>query len=351
MTDLEGLLREDLRDAADTMPTDLDIDNLLQQGRRRRTARMQRRGLAAFAAAAAVSLVTWVGLSQHTTIGVPDPASSPTAPAPVRSAKFDFEPGVVPRAPYASITAAESDGVLTLTGKKRASDPGVTLASVPLNTTTVTGTPISPRLSLWTIPGQVDWVNVVTNLTSDISASYGNRTGYLSSVGVTVVLGVSHQDQDSKDWVEGLIWRSADGNLHSSAGTTVSTAALRVGDRTQVVYRDPGLKQISFFDPLNGPGFAATRDTPARNVVKLSVWRNSTTRGWEQFTVGILPAGAHDPKVATAIKGAEVTTGVLQPDGAVVFFAYSRADAEPKGSFITKVTYTDADGQVRTYRP
>ena len=39
MNDLELRLRDDLRNAADTMPADLDLDVLLHRGRRRRAAR------------------------------------------------------------------------------------------------------------------------------------------------------------------------------------------------------------------------------------------------------------------------------------------------------------------------
>ena len=48
---------------------------------------------------------------------------------------------------------------------------------------------------------------------------------------------------------------------------------------------------------------------------------------------------------------AEVVTGTLQPSGAVVFVARNRSATEPNGCLVTKVTYTDADGQARSYRP
>ncbi|MFT4228097.1 hypothetical protein [Micropruina sp.] len=350
MSDLEELLRTDLRDAADTLPADLDVDELLDQGHRLRRARTGRRSLAAVAAAVVVSLAGWAGLAHRTTTGVPDPASTPTMANTVSFFTFDSEPGNVQGLPYASVTATAADGTLTLTARKRKTDPPVQLASVPLNPAVATGTPISPRLSLWVIPGQVDWVNVETKDPS--IASYFPRHGFISSVGVTVVVTTAEREQKSKDWVDGAIWRATDGTLHSSAGTTVDTAVLSLSDTTLTVYRDPGLKVVSFFDAKEGQGFTSMRDDhPARYVVKTQIAREMGADGWEQFAVGILSDGARDPRVTTSAKNAEVVTGTLQPGGAVVFLARNRSAAEPKGGLITKVTYIDADGQTRSYRP
>ncbi len=255
----------------------------------------------------------------------------------------------MPRSPYALLTAKQSDGVLTLTGRQHESDPETRLASVPLSRTVATGTPISPRLTLWQIPGRVDWVDAHARGTS--VGPYLARPGFLSSVGVTVVVTIAQRDQRSRDWVEGLIWRAGDGSLHSSAGTTVSTAVVTLSDTSLTVYRDPGLKVVSFFDALDGRGFTGIRDTPARNVVKIQVVRKSSTGGWEQLAVGILPPGARDPRVAVATPGAEVSTGTMQPDGAVAFVARNRTDAEAKDGLITKVAYTDVNGHTRVYRP
>lgn len=349
MNDLELRLRDDLRDAAETMPADLDLDVLLHQGRRRRAARTQRRGLAVVAATAVISLVTWVSLAQRTTIGVPDPVATPTVPAVVSSVTFRSQPGEMPQRPYEVITAAESDGVITLTASERETDPPVTLAAVPLNTTVATGTPISSRLSLWTIPGRVDWVDVVT--AGETEGAYVDREGHLSSVGVTVVLVISGHNQASKKWIDGVIWRSPDGALRSSAGTTVATATLQFPDVSLTVYRDPGLRQISFFDALDGRGFSSTRDDrPATDVVKTQIALGDPT-GWERFAVGILPPGARNARVITSVAGAETVTGTLEPGGAEVFVVRHRSDAEPRGSLVTRVTYTDAQGRTRTYRP
>lgn len=349
MSDLEELLRADLHDAADAVPADLDVDELLVRGHRLRRARTGRRGLATVAAAVVVSLAGWAGLSQRTTTGVPDPASTPTAADTVSFFTIDSMPGNVPHLPYASVTATATDGTLTLTARKHKTDPLVQLASVPLNPAVPSGTPISPRLSLWVIPGRVDWVNVETKGTS--VGSYLPQHGFISSVGITVVVTAAQQEQKSKDWVAGMVWQATDGTLYSSAGTTVDTAVLPLSDTSLTVYRDPGLKVVSFFDAKDGQGFTSTRDDQSdRNVVKTQIARG-TTDGWEQFAVGILPKGARDPRVTTSAKGAEVATGVLQPGGAVVFVARNRSDAEPKGGLVAKVTYTDADGQTRTYRP
>lgn len=350
MNDLELRLRDDLRDAADTLPADLDLDVLLHRGRRRRAARTQRRGLAVVAATAVISLVTWVSLAQRTTIGVPDPVATPTAPAVVSSVTFQPESlnGTPPQ--YEAITVAESGGSLTITAEKHAADAPVRLASVPFDSAVPKGTPISPRLYLWVIPGQIEWVDTVTARTSD--AIYLPHHGYLSSVAVTAALVISNRDQATNEWIDGVIWRAPDGTLHSSAGTTVATATLRFSDRSLIVYRDPGLKQVSFFDPLEGQGFTSTRDEGAStHVLKLAIARSTSTRGWEQFAVGILPPGARDPRIVTAAGGAEVVTGILQPDGVETFVALHRVAAEPKGQFVTKVTYTDAQGRTRTYRP
>lgn len=348
MTDLEQRLRDDLTDAAEALPADLDVDALIRQGRRRRMARAQRRGFAAVAAATVVGLVAWLGLTPSSTTGVPEPASTPTTTALATSLVFWWEPGTAPRSPYEVITTSVKDGVLTVTGRKPSSDTPETLASVPLNRTVATGTAISPRLSLWTIPGRIDWVDVVTNEASD--GSYAPRDGYLSGAGVTVVVAVAQKDQARKNWVGGVIWRAMDGTLHSSAGTTVSTATLQFSDRSLIVYRDPGLGQISFFDPMEGRGFTSIRDTGPANVLKIQVSRGNSASDWEQFAMGILPPGARDPRVTTTSKGAEVVTGVLQPDGAEVFMALHHGTAEPKGPFVTTVTYTDAQGRTRTYR-
>ena len=351
MSDLEELLRTDLRDAAATVPDDVDVDDLLHRGRRLRTARTRRHGLAAVAAAVVVGLASWAGLALRTTSGFPDPAATPSIASPGSFVTFTTGAGSVPRAPYSVITATESDGVLTLTGRDRESDTGVRLASVSLNPKVVTGTAISPRLSLWLIPGQVDWVEAQTSGPSSVG-SYSARHGFLSASGVTVVVAVAQQDQRSADWVEGVIWRATDGTLHSSAGAPVSTAVLALSDTSLTVYRDPGLKVVSFFDAMDGRGFASTRDDlPARELVKIRIAReNAGPGGWEEFAVGILPPGAGDPRVTTTSEGAEVATGDLQPDGAVTFVVRNRSDAEPRGSLISKVTYTDADGSTRTYR-
>lgn len=350
MSDLEELLRTDLRDAADTLPADLDVDELLDQGHRPRRARTGRRSLAAVAAVVVVSLAGWAGLAHRTTTGVPDPASTSTMVDTVSFFTFYSEPGNVPGLPYATITARATDGVLTLTAQKHKSDSRVQLASVPLNPAVATGTPISPRLSLWVIPGQVDWVTVQTKDPS--IGSYSPRHGFISSVGMTVVITDAEREQKSKDWVDGVIWRATDGTLHSSAGTILDTAVLPLSDTSLTVYRDPGLKVVSFFDATEGQGFTSTRDDrPARVVVKTQIARGSFADGWEQFAVGILPAGAHDPRVTTSAKNAEVVTGTLQPSGAVVFVARNRSATEPNGCLVTKVTYTDAEGQARSYRP
>ncbi|MFT3971187.1 MAG: hypothetical protein QM695_13155 [Micropruina sp.] len=349
MSDLEELLRADLHDAADTMPADLDVNALVQRGRRLRATRTRQRGLAVLAAAVVVGVAGWAGLTQRGTNGVPDPASTPSVTDAASSVTFETEPGSVPRSPYALLTAKESDGVLTLTGRQRESDAGVRLASVPVSRTAATGTAISPRLSLWQVPGRIDWVDAHPRGTS--VGPYLARPGFLSSSGVTVVIVVAQQDQRSKDWVEGLIWRASDGSLRSSAGTNVSTAVVALSDTSLTVYRDPGLKVVSFFDALAGRGFTSIRDTPAHNVVKIQVVRKSSTGGWEQFAVGILPPGARDPRVTVAVPGAEVATGTMRPDGAVTFVARNRTDTEPRNGLISKVTYTDATGQTRTYRP
>lgn len=350
MTDLEERLRDDLRDAAATIPTELDVDVLLLQGRRRRAARSQRRGIAAMAAVTVVAMVAWLGLTQRVTTGVPDPAASPTAPPPASSVTFRSEPNVVPRSPYEVIEAAESDGVLTVTARKRDADPSVTLTSVALDPSVATGTPISPRLYLWVVPGRVDWVDTVA--TRGISGAYMPRDAHLPAIDVTVVMVISEKDQTSKNWMDGVIWRAPDGALHSSAGTAVSSATLRFSDRSVVVYRDPGLKQISFFDPMNGRGSASVRDDfRPSDVMKIQMAASGTTRGWERFAIGILPAGARDPRVTTSASGAEVATGTMQPDGAQAFVALHRTTTEPRGALITKVTYTDDQGRTRTYRP
>ncbi len=350
MSDLEELLRTDLRDAAEALPTDIDVDDLLHRGRRLRAARTRRHGLVAVAAAVVVGLAGWTGLALRTTSGVPDPAATPSIASPGSIVTFRTEAGSVPRSPYSVITATQSDGVLTLTGREQESDPGVRLASVSVNPKVATGTTISPRLSLWLIPGQIDWVDAHTTGPSSVGP-YLARHGFLSASGVTVALVVAQQDQSSADWVDGVIWRATDGSLHSSAGTPVSTAVLSLSDASLTVYRDPGLKVVSFFDAMDGRGFTSTRDDlPARELVKTRLARESAGHGWEEFAVGILPPGASDPRVTTTSRGAEVATGVLQPDGAVTFVVRNRSDAEPRGSLISKVTYTDADGSTRTYR-
>ncbi len=349
MSDLEELLRTDLRDAADTLPADLDVDALLDQGHRLRRARAGRRSLAAVAAVVVVSLAGWAGLAHRTTTGVPDPASTPTGADAVGFVTFEGDAGYRPRSPYASITVRESNGMLTLAVRKRASDPPTILATVPLKTDQATTTAISSRLMLATIPGPTQWVDVVTS--DAAKGAFRPNVGFLSSVGVTVVVQVADEAQQSKRWVDGLVWRASDGTLHSSAGSVVSTATLDFSDGPLTVYRDPGLAEVSYFDTLSGKGFASTRDHDPADVVKLNMSKTGTPGDSEQFALGILPPGAHDPRVTTSAKGAEVVTGVLQPDGAVVFVARYRSDAKPKGPLITKVVYTDAGGQTRTYRP
>lgn len=348
MNDLELRLRDDLRDAADTLPVDLDVDALLHQGRRRRAARTQRRGLALVAVTAVVSLVSWVSVVQRTTTGVPDPATTPSVAATVSSLTFRPELGEVPHRPYEVITASEADGVLTLTGSKRKTDPPVTITSVPLNRTAPAGTPISPRLSLWTIPGQADWVDVATADAAE--GSYRDDSGYLSSVGVTVVLVMAEKNQAAKTWVDGVIWRSPDGTLHSTAGTPVSTATLQFSDTSITVYRDAGLNHVSFYDVREGQSFTSSSDGPASNVVKTQIALGRGGGRWEQFAVGILPPGARDARVTTSVTGAEIVSGTLEPDGAEVFVARHRSKPETKGALVTKVVYTDAQGHTRTYR-
>ncbi len=350
MTDLEERLRDDLRDAAEAMPAELDVDAVLHHGRRRRAARAQRRGFAAMAAVTVVGLVAWLGLTPRGTAGVPDPAASPTTPPVVSS--ITVEPETLNGAPpqYRSITIGESGNSLIVTAAKQKSDPPTTLASVPFDPAVAAGTPITRRLYLWVIPGRVDWVDTVTARTAN--ATYLPHHDYLSSAGVTIALVISDRDQPVAKWIDGVIWQADDGTLHSSAGTPVSSASLQFSDRSLIVYRDPGLKQISFFDPMQGQGFTSARDdSPPTDVLKIQIATSGSTHGWEQFAVGILPPGARDPRVTTSVTGTEVVTGTMQPDGTQAFVALHHATAEPKGRFVTKVTYTDAQSRTRTYRP
>ena len=110
-------------------------------------------------------------------------------------------------------------GMLTLAVRKRASDPPTILATVPLKTDQATTTAISSRLMLATIPGPTQWVDVVTS--DAAKGAFRPNVGFLSSVGVTVVVQVADEAQQSKRWVDGLVWRASDGTLHSSAGSVV----------------------------------------------------------------------------------------------------------------------------------
>lgn len=346
MTEIEDRLRDDLKLATDGVGDDLDVDALLTIGRRRRTARTQRRTLGAVAVATVVGLVAWVGLTaQPPTIGVPDPMSTPSTVAPATSITVQLT-GMDEAPPYSELTLSLKGDQIAIKGRKRNTSTLVPVATVPLDTTAARGRRIDPEIYLWTVPGQVSWVHGVDSLRS--STSPGQV--YFSAAGVTVHL-VSSAAVTKPEAIEGLIWLSADGTLHSSSGEEVETARLRFADRTLVVFRDRKLSTLSWYDPVDGLGWGSIRTTefPDTDVVPI---RASSERddGNEVINLGLLPHGARDPKVTTSDPNTQVVVGTLEPSGDVVFMAVLETKSEPPDRLVTKVVYTAADGGTRTYK-
>lgn len=351
-TELEDRLRTALSQAASEVDDDLDLDALIERGRRAQRDRNQRHVLGAVAAAAAVGVFTWAGSTPRTQDGVPEPAQSASV-APGGPASATMEIGSMNRVSpaYPAIEASVRNGVVTFRGTARdgesTSTPSPVLRTIQLDGARVQVRRVDARLSVGVVADRVDWLS--SDLSEDL-AGWTTSHKVIPGTNLTAfALFTEKPATTDAPPLSNLVWRSLDGQLRAMDGQQVSSATLQLSDDGYTIFYAPGTRHIGYFTTLGGPGQLSSSRIKDSQVTTLG--GSSTIGGtYQNVAIGMLPVGATGPVVTTNVKGTEVAIGALQPDGRIVFVARLDTRKSLPDDLVKSVVYTAADGRKVTYR-
>lgn len=351
MNELEERLRTDLFGATELIEAEPDLDAVMREGDRVLRGRFVRRMAGGVAVALVVGLVTWVATVPRAVPGVPAPMSTSSAsPVTSESASIDLrDAGVNQSDPPAravevsatrtatgysvSFTITNADG----TQRRRSGDvePGKALLTQ------------YPRLMVGVVAARFDWRDSVY---ADMVGGISGTEKVLPGLGLTVVVDVAEKAGNT---IKGLLWQGADGLVHDDTGNAVPEARIGLAGVVGTVYLSERLGFLGYRE-TDGSEIVSTQDlAPDNDLVKIAVWSGTSTpdRKGRATVIGLLPDGASDPAVTLAGYGQEWSSGKLSDTGRGVFVAVGQDATGRKGSLVTKVVYTDADGKRVTYRP
>ena len=371
MTDLETRLRQDLAQAADSAGEGLEVADVVAAGHRVRVERIIRRTMGGIAVAA-LALLVLPSVGNWSVPGVPDPMS--TVPAPTTSTTiavttFDLSPltiGMKGDSPFESVTvtALARDGVaseLTVRGERAGASgtpqPAVsqtTIKLVPGDTRLAVGR-LGDRVTVGLLPELATSLEVL-RVKDAASTQSWNLTEDLASLGGTVFLHITDVPEPAGTPVAGVVWRNPAGQIRSSSGQVVGTTTFRSRAGDVTVVRDPALAHLGFVEG-DQFGWANTWEDPTdpAGIVKLDAAKRSAAGVWERVVIGVLPAGATNPKVGVVDSGdvgdsgIEVAVGELAPDDRTGFAIHAKLPNQTP--VVTSVTYTSADGKQVVWTP
>lgn len=352
MNDLEERLRADLFGATDLIEAEPDLDAVMREGERVLRGRFVRRAAGGMAVALVVGLVAWVATVPREVPGVPAPVATPSAsPVTSESASIDLQDGFTMNSRGVPYRSVDVSATRTQTGYRVSfaitDDQGAVRTvsnEVPVGRAWLTQ---YPRLMVGVVAARLDWRDSVY---ADMVGGISGTEKVLPGLGITVVVDVAEKPGNT---IKGLLWQGADGLVRDDAGNDVPEAQVGLAGVVGTVYLSERLGVLGYRE-TGGGEVVSTQDLgPDSDPVKIAIWSGTTApeRKGRATVIGLLPDGASDPAVTLAGYGQEWSSGKLSGTGRVVFVAVGQDATGRKGSLVTKVVYTAADGKRIIYRP
>jgi hypothetical protein len=349
MNDLDERLRDDFADLVDGNPLDLgiDVDRVLDAGRRVRRARAISTSLGGAAVAVLAAAVAWGGIAAH---GITGATVVPAAPSPswadpayfdvsdlglAASTDFDKVQLAVTAASEGwdvEITTSRSNGLLL--------SRLVTRADLGTGTSAVWVQQVSPQVSVALLPARTRWWQVaMRESTENLRYVDWTHPGLLDLTAAILVFDEPRQASD----VAGFLWEAADGSLVNSFGDPVRTAQATVAGQRIELYWDPTLKQLGIRTD-GGPSLQTHADLEKPYAYPRLQSRKELMDGRTVAVLAdLLPPGAHDLRVDLAAPDDDWTAVEL---GGRTGYVIVAGDNRPIGS----LSYTDAAGRTVVWR-
>jgi len=171
------------------------------------------------------------------------------------------------------------------------------------------------------------------------------QVAYLANVGVSV-LAIARNPAIS---ATGFVWSDYAGAIRNSRNETIPSATVVTGEYSITVYEDAGLGIWGYFDGVVNVIEPIARE-PVEKIRVVHSAESSDPSGFERLSwVGLLPVGATDPGMV-ADTSAKWGAALLGKTGKVVIAGY-REVVDKLRTGVQLVTYTDASGQQRSFRP
>jgi hypothetical protein len=340
MNDLDDRLRADLAQLSTTF-LDLGVStrDVIQRGQRVRRSRITRRTVGAVSVAVVTAVLAWSTPWPLSTSLAPIVPAAPTvrAAAGAGTAYFNltdiglgddfqrFEVDALPAGTGWDITTSQLDRHGVVTAQR------VLHQSAAPQTIT-----LAPRVVLELIPSRVNWCNVVTARTTQLTYVDWSHFGELGLTAMLLVFdGATPPGEPA-----GFIWAGPDGTIRNSLGDVLPTADIDLKSRTVTVYWDKALDQFGYQSATGDYGPVADMSRPGFGPHFIGIagdGRGNLT----QFAADLLPAGAKDVRIV--LRSGEAEWAAADLAGRIAYVvAYPLALKEQP---IRSIAYTDRAGR------
>lgn len=376
MNDLEERLRTDLATAVEPIEADPNLEMIIAAGESDLRGRRRRGAISAFAVAAVVALIAYVGLAPRAVSGTPAPIGTVSAGVPATPATQDSGDdhsavlNVLNQYQTGSVTYTDAGQVTTrpITTSQTPASVEVRLTAnsgVEFTLTTVGGAQTTvqakqvpgglvqvepvPGLLVGVVFAQVDWLEA-WNSVGDKSNGWLQQEPFGDQYQYEAFAQAYADDAAGASSVTGYVWQDAHG-VHDSQGRKVTWTRLRVGSEDGVLYLDPSGAGVSF------PSFPGGADGARVDFGKGLVFDGSASMGNGSSPVsnqgiGVLPDGASRPTPHWRDGTSKRRWSTTTLGGHVVFVAGSSEARSSRAVTIdgglASITYQDADGRTVT---